>query len=236
MRDPPTGLVLVVSARGTRDDRTIHEQLCAAGLGVRAVCDVPSAIRSLREDRSDILVLAPDAAENAAHSDTLACIRRSGFLGMILVVGRSRDPSAAVAALDRGADDYIPLCREPTELLAHVRALCRRATGATTLEREVAGVLLDLRHGVIRSMGVEVSLTRREADLLEYLARNVGHPVSREELATHIWHAAPPRSGGTNIVDVYISYLRRKLAALGKQTLIRSVRGVGYELVETRDR
>jgi DNA-binding response OmpR family regulator len=116
-----------------------------------------------------------------------------------------------------------------------VRALARRATGATTLEREVADVVLDLRHGVIRSMGVEVALTRREADLLEYLARNAGHPVSREELATHIWHAAPPSSGGTNIVDVYVSYLRRKLAALGKQTLIRSVRGIGYELVETRD-
>jgi DNA-binding response OmpR family regulator len=154
---------------------------------------------------------------------------------MVLVVGRSADPSAAVAALDRGADDYVALSCDPTEIVARVRALARRATGTPALERDVDGLVLDLRHGVVRRNGVEVALTRREADLLEYLARNAGHPVSREELATHIWHATAPSNGGTNIVDVYVSYLRRKLGALGRQSLIRSVRGVGYELVETHN-
>jgi len=59
----------------------------------------------------------------------------------------------------------------------------------------------------------------------------VGRPVTRSELATHIWHT--PRDRDTNVVDVYVSYLRRKLGSVGRQSLIRSVRGVGYELVDT---
>ena len=234
MSDCLPSLVLLVSTRGTRDDCRVHEQLRAAALGVRAACDVPSAMRCLQEDRSDVLVLAPDA-EDSEDLDTLTRVRRSGFLGMVLVVGRCSHPSAAVSALDRGADDYVALSCDPTEFVARVRALVRRSTGASALERDIDGVVLDLRHGVIRSNGVEVALTRREADLLEYLTRNAGHPVSREELAAHIWHAAAPSDGGTNIVDVYVSYLRRKLGTLGRQSLIRSVRGVGYELVDSRN-
>lgn len=236
MRDSLTGLVLVVSSRGTDDDRTIQEQLRVAGIAVRSVCDIQSAMRSLQEVGSDVLVLAPDAAGDGADLNTLPHVRRSGFLGMILVVGRSSGAAAAVSALDLGADDYVAVSRDPTELVARVRALGRRSTGVTVFEREIDGLVLDLRRGVIRCDGVEVALTRRESDLLEYLTRNAGHPVSREELAAHIWHAAAPNCGGTNIVDVYVSYLRRKLGTLGRQSLIRSVRGVGYELVATHDR
>jgi DNA-binding response OmpR family regulator len=235
MRDPLPGSVVVVSTRGTPDDRAIHDRLCAAGLRVRSACDAPSAMHSLQEDPPDVLVLAPDAAEDVDSPDALTRVRRDGFLGMILVMGRSTDPSAVVAALDRGADDYVALCCDPTELAARVRALARRASAAPALEREVGGLVLDLRRGSIRRNDVEVVLTRREADLLEYLVRNAGHPVSREELATHIWHAAPSGNGGTNVVDVYVSYLRRKLGALGRRSLIRSIRGVGYQLVEARD-
>jgi DNA-binding response OmpR family regulator len=235
MRDSLAGLVLIVSTRGTCDDRTIHEQLREAGLCVRSVCDVASAMRCLQEDRSDVLVLAPDAAEDGTDLDTLMRVRRSGFRGMVLVVGRSCEPAAAVRALDHGADDYVAMSGDSTELLARARALVRRSTGTTAFEREIDGLVLDLRRGVIRCSGVEVALTRRESDLLEYLTRNVGHPVTREELAAHIWHATAPSNGGTNIVDVYVSYLRRKLGTLGRQSLIRSVRGVGYELVESRD-
>jgi DNA-binding response OmpR family regulator len=231
-----TGLVLVVSTRGTGDDHRIHEQLCTAGIPVRAVCNVPNAMRCLQEDASDVLVLAPDAVGDGEDCDTLTHVRRSGFLGMILVVGRRSDPSAAVSALDRGADDYVASSCDPTELVARVRALARRSSGVAAFEREIDGLVLDLRRGVIRCSGVEVALTRRESDLLEYLTRNAGHPVTREELAAHIWHAAAPSNGGTNIVDVYVSYLRRKLGTLGRQSLIRSVRGVGYELVETDNR
>ncbi|MDQ3996487.1 MAG: response regulator transcription factor [Gemmatimonadota bacterium] len=229
MTDCLAHVVLVISARSA-EDRALQEQLCSAGIAVRAVSDVPSAICALRQDGSEVLVLAPGASDDADVPNALARVRRSGYLGMVLVVGCCDDPSAAVAALDRGADDYVAVACDSSELVARVRALVRRAGGTTTLERDIDGLVVDLRHGVIRGNGVEVALTRREADLLEYLTRNSGHPVTREELARHIWHADPPTNGGTNVVDVYVSYLRRKLGTLGRQSLIRSVRGVGYEL------
>jgi DNA-binding response OmpR family regulator len=230
------GVVLVVSGRDTREDRVIQEELCSAGLAVRPVADVSGAIRVLRQDRFAVLVLAPGADDDADDLAALARVRRSGYEGMILVVGHCAAASAAATALERGADDYVAVARDCTELVARVRALVRRAAGRTVLERDIDGLVLDLRHSVIRSNGVEVALTRREADLLDYLTRNSGHPVSREELAAHIWHTAAPSDGGTNIVDVYVSYLRRKLGALGRQSLIRSVRGVGYKLVASGDR
>jgi DNA-binding response OmpR family regulator len=234
MREHVAGIVLVASPRQTCEDRAIHEQLCAAGLRPHAVFDICDAIGPSPDDGPTVLILGPGAIDDPDASDALAWVRRSGFSGMILVVGRSTDPSAAVSALDLGADDYLPLSCDATELVARVRALARRTLGPATLEREVDGLVLDLRRGVVRSGDAEVALTRREADLLEYLTRHAGHPVSREELATQIWHAETASNGGTNIVDVYVSYLRRKLGALGRQSIIRSVRGVGYELVDTR--
>jgi DNA-binding response OmpR family regulator len=231
MSEHITGVVLLVSPRQTREDRVIHEQLCAARLRVRPVFDVRTAIDMAQDSSPTVLILAPGASDDAADIDAIARVRRCGFRGMLLVFGRSDETSEAVSALDRGADDYIPLSCDSTELVARVRALVRRAAGATVVEREIDGLVLDLRRGIVRSGDVEVALTRREADLLEYLTRHVGHPVSRDELAAQIWHDAS-RDGGTNIVDVYVSYLRRKLGTLGRQSLIRSVRGVGYEVVE----
>jgi DNA-binding response OmpR family regulator len=204
------------------------------GLSVRAVFDVRSAIGRSDEDQPTVVVIAPGAIDDAADRDIPACVRRSGYRGLILVVGRSADPEDVVAALDQGADDYVSLLHDSTELVARTRALVRRAADTVVLEHQVDGLVLDLRRGVVRCGDAAVALTRREADLMEYLTRHAGHPVSREELATHIWHTSTPGNGGTNIVDVYVSYLRRKLGTLGRQSIIRSVRGVGYELVDTR--
>ena len=235
MPETPAGLVLLVSRRRTPDDSLVYQHLCDAGLRVRQVCDLGGAVRSFRAESPDLLLIGPDAMAGARGADVARRIRRGGFHGMILVVGRTAGHAAAVAALDSGADDYVALSRDPTELLARVRALGRRGAGPRALEREVAGVVLDLRRGVLRRDDTEVALTRREADLLEYLARHAGRPVSRGELAVRVWHAVPPGGTGTNVVDVYVSYLRRKLAAVGRQSLIKSVRGIGYELVEGRD-
>jgi DNA-binding response OmpR family regulator len=227
-------VALLMSARQTLEDRTLRERLCMGGLSVRAMFDVRGAIGRSEEDQPAVVVIAPGAIDDAADRDLAIFIRRSGFRGLILVVGRSADPEAVVAALDQGADDYVSLLHDSTELVARTRALVRRAADAAVLEHQIDGLVLDLRRGVVRCGDAAVALTRREADLMEYLTRHAGHPVSREELATHIWHTSTPGNGGTNIVDVYVSYLRRKLGTLGRQSIIRSVRGVGYELVDTR--
>jgi len=228
MRHPCIGVVLVVSPRGTNEDPRIYQQLCRGGLTVQSASGVRAALRQLETSRPQVVVLGPGATDDGDNLDALACVRRSAFDGMILVVGRAANSDAAVAALERGADDYVAVSCDATELIARVRALARRAAGPRSLERDAGGLLLDLRHSVARSNSGEVALTRREADLLDYLARNAGHPVTREEIAVHIWHTSRSTSG-TNIVDVYVSYLRRKLATIGRQSAIRSVRGVGYE-------
>jgi DNA-binding response OmpR family regulator len=238
MSDRVPGLVLLVAERRTFDDRALEERFCAAGFGVRSVRGDDDLLEALGDPRPDVLVFTPSLAlrggTRAANGEAILAARRSGFTGAILVVGRKPDPSSVVAALEWGADDYVTLSCDPTELVARVRALARRATAAATLGPDLDGLALDLRRGVLRGDGIEVALTRREVDLLDYLARNVGRPVTRSELATHIWHTAPARD--TNVVDVYVSYLRRKLGSVGRQSLIRSVRGVGYELVDTAHR
>jgi DNA-binding response OmpR family regulator len=223
-----TGVVLIVAGRSAPDGDAIHAQLRDAGLKVGFAATLNSATASAESCRSEVRLLSGGDDDEIVTAVT--GLRASGFTGAILVVGRSPDPSHVAAVLDSGADDYVRLPCSATELVARVRALVRRRSGPTVLEREIDGLVLDLRRGVVRSGDVEVALTRREADLMEYLTRHAGHAVSRAELATQIWHAAPSSNGGTNIVDVYVSYLRRKLSALGRQSIIRSVRGVGYEL------
>lgn len=228
MTTPTTGVVLIVAARSASDGDAIQAQLRDAGLKVGIETTVDGALQSLEESRAEVRILS--GADDQEIVSAVESIRSTRFSGAILVVRRNPDPSHVAAVLDSGADDYVRLPCNTKELVARVRALVRRQSGPTVLEREVDGLVLDLRRGVVRSGDAEVALTRREADLMEYLTRHAGHAVSRAELATQIWHTTTPSNGGTNIVDVYVSYLRRKLGALGRPSIIRSVRGVGYEL------
>jgi DNA-binding response OmpR family regulator len=220
-------VVLVSIPRQAGEHRALHDLLCAAGVRPRLAFDLTQLSDG---DAPDVVILAPGVHSDVDDFDAIDRVRRNGYQGLIFVIGRNADSAAAARALDGGADDYVPVCCDSAELIARVRALVRRAGASAVLQREVDGLVLDLRRSVVRSGDVEVALTRRETDLLEYLARHAGHPVSREQLAAHIWHTSTPNRGGTNIVDVYVSYLRRKLGTLGRQSIIRSVRGVGYEL------
>ena len=228
MTTPTSGVILSVAGRSGSDSDAIQAQLRDAGVKVGTAATIEGALQSLEDCRAEVRILG--GGEDQEIVSAVESIRSAGFAGAILVVRRNPDPSHVAAVLDSGADDYVRLPCNPQELVARVRALVRRQSGPTVLEREVDGLVLDLRRGVIRSGDAEVALTRREADLMEYLTRHAGHAVSRAELATQIWHTTTPSNGGTNIVDVYVSYLRRKLGTLGRQSIIRSVRGVGYEL------
>jgi DNA-binding response OmpR family regulator len=228
MTTPTNGVALIVAGQSGSDSDAIQAQLRDGGLKVGLAATVDGALRSLEDCRAEVRIL--DGGEDHEIVGAVESMRSAGFAGAILVVRRNPDPSHVAAVLDSGADDYVRLPCNSKELVARVRALVRRQSGPTVLEREVDGLVLDLRRGVVRSGDAEVALTRREADLMEYLTRHAGHAVSRAELATQIWHTTAPSNGGTNVVDVYVSYLRRKLSALGRQSIIRSVRGVGYEL------
>jgi DNA-binding response OmpR family regulator len=131
-----------------------------------------------------------------------------------------------VGSLEQGADDYLTKPFRFEELLARIRLRLRTDDGATeTTMLEVGPVQLDLRSRRATSEGRTVELTAREFALLETFMRHPGQVLSREQLLSHVWgYDFDP---GSNVVDVYVRYLRRKL---GEPT-IETVRGMGYRMV-----
>ena len=132
-----------------------------------------------------------------------------------------------VLALDAGADDCMSMPLAYRELAARIRAISRRNRVRSLAELAVGDLVVDVLQGVVRRGTTVIKLTRRELLILEQLIRARGRPVSRKEL---IDGAFEGKADGSNAVDVYVYYLRRKIDQGGEGGLIRSVRGVGYRI------
>jgi two-component system copper resistance phosphate regulon response regulator CusR len=161
-------------------------------------------------------------------------IRESGCAVPILMVTARDAVEARISGLDCGADDYLVKPFDFGELLARLRAVIRRGGQPLLPERLTAGPLsIDTRGRHVWVRNREVPLTAKEYALLEYLARRLGDVVGRADIAEHVWdeHYDPL----SNVVDVYVQRLRRKLDRPGAQSLIRTRRGEGYQLVTKAD-
>jgi two-component system copper resistance phosphate regulon response regulator CusR len=161
-------------------------------------------------------------------------IRESGCAVPILMVTARDAVEARIEGLDSGADDYLVKPFDFGELLARLRALIRRGRQPLLPERLTVGPLvLDTRGRRVRIRNRAVLLTAKEYALIEYLARRAGDVVSRADIAEHVWdeHYDPL----SNVVDVYVQRLRRKLDAPGSPSMIRTRRGEGYELAAEGD-
>jgi len=157
-------------------------------------------------------------------------IRSSGGSVPILMVTARDTVEARIEGLDSGADDYLVKPYDFGELLARLRALVRRGRLPLLPQRMTVGVLeLETKSRRVWTRGREVFLTAKEYALIEYLARRAGDVVSRADIAEHVWdeHYDPL----SNVVDVYIQRLRRKLDSPGVESSIRTRRGEGYQLV-----
>ena len=134
-----------------------------------------------------------------------------------------------VRGLDSGADDYLPKPFAFQELLARLRALGRRRVQAREPNELRSGdLMLDLRRRRAERAGQPVELSPKEFSLLEFLMRNEGRVVTRTQILDHVW--GYDYSPDSNLVDVYVTYLRRKIDRNHKRKMIRTVRGAGYAL------
>jgi two-component system, OmpR family, response regulator len=135
-----------------------------------------------------------------------------------------------IRGLDAGADDYLVKPFDFGELLARLRALIRRGPTERPPVLEIGDLRIDPAARSVTRNGREIELTVREFALLQFLAQRAGSVVSREELLEHVWDNA--EEGSTNVVDVYIGYLRNKVEKPFKGKIIRTVRGIGFMLEE----
>ncbi len=203
--------------------RMLERTLAAEGYGVVSAPDGGAALAAVERSAPDLVVL--DVAMPGL--DGLAVCRRLRAKGLslpILLLTARDAVRDRVAGLDAGADDYLVKPFAPDELLARVRALLRRGREpdeVLVFDDLVFDVRLRSAHRGART----VSLSSREADLLELLLRNPRQVVSRELALERVWGSAAAAS--LNVVDRYVSYLRRKL---GEPQLIQTVRGVGFVL------
>jgi DNA-binding response OmpR family regulator len=205
----------------------------AETMAVDVAFDGPSGAALARANDYDAIVLdlmlpGKDGLE------VLKEIRGVGRAAPILILSARGEIEDRVRGLDLGADDYLPKPFAFAELLARVRALLRRpgAEGARTPTLHAGDLSLDLLTRHVKRGGRDIELTNKEFQLLEYLVRHKNRVLSRVLIIEHIWDMQ--FDSGTNVVDVVINRLRRKIDDDARAPLIRTVRGVGYVLEEPR--
>ena len=161
--------------------------------------------------------------------EALEYLSGAQYDAVILLTAKDSVPDR-VRGLDTGADDYLVKPFSFDELLARIRVLTRKRTGAATNVFTAADLTVDTAAHTVTRGGKPISLSSKEFALLEYLIRNKGTVLSRERIENNLWNY--DYSGGSNVVDVYISYLRRKIDSGFERKLIQTVWGVGWVLRE----
>ena len=206
----------------------LRRGLATEGFDVRVAADGNAALKSLAERPTDVVVL--DVMMPGL--DGLAVIRRireTSDVPVLFLSARERVRDR-IAGLDAGGDDYLPKPFAFGELVARLRALLRRPGTHEPDRLGVADLQLDEAARRVTRAGTVVPLTATEFDLLRVFMREPRRVLSRERLLEAAWGFAPDTI--SNVVDVYVGYLRRKLEADGRPRLIWTVRGSGYVLRE----
>jgi DNA-binding response OmpR family regulator len=185
------------------------------------------AENSMAENSYDLVVLDVNLPDQNGL-DTSKHIRRDGFKGPILMLTALSSTKDKIHGLDSGADDYLTKPFDFEELLARIRALLRRNKGGENSKLQFSDIELDLvQRKATRNQKI-ITLTTKEFSLLEYLMRNPNRPVTRVEISEKVWDINFDTN--TNVVDVYINMLRKKVDAPFEKKLIQTMVGYGYIL------
>lgn len=220
----------ILFAEDERDlNHIITKKLTSQGYSVDSVYDGEEAIEILSYTDYDAVIL-DIMMPKADGFAVLRALRNKGKNTPVLFLTARDSVQDRVAGLDSGANDYLVKPFSMEELLARIRAMTRTAFGVSDSLLSVGDLTMDTAAKVVKRGGKEIPLSAKEYALLEYLMHNTGIVLSREKIENHIWNF--DYEGGTNVVDVYIRYLRKKIDEGYDKKLIHTVRGRGYVLRE----
>ncbi len=214
------------------DDPTAREYLQRGlrehGYGVDVEADADAGEARAREAGYDLLLLDVTLPGRDGFA-LLRALREAGVSTPALFLSARGEVSDRIRGLDLGADDYLTKPFALAELLARIRAITRRHAGEPEDSRlSFAGLELDTRRHTVHRAGRLVELTPREFQLLEYLMRHAGHVVSRAMIIEHVWGAG--FESYSNLIDVHVNHLRRKIDRGFDARLLHTVKGIGYVL------
>ena len=204
--------------------RIMELEITHAGYEVEVVYNGKEGIEKVKENNFDLLILdimlpGLDGIE--------VCNKIRNFSDIPIIMVTAKDSTQdKVNGLDTGADDYITKPFEAEELMARIRAQLRRKKDNEENILKIANLKIDKEKYTVTRAGDNIELTKKEYDLLKYFMENKGIVLSRDQLLEAVW--GYDYVGQTNIVDVYIRYLRSKIDDPYEKKLIQTVRGVGY--------
>lgn len=215
------------------DDMDLNEiivkKLSAEGYAVDACFDGEEALDYLEAAEYDAAILDIMMPKKDGLEVVRQLRQQKNMTPVIFLTARDT-VADRVKGLDTGANDYLVKPFSFDELMARIRAMTRVSAQNPTNVYEIADLTLDTQSHQVFRAGQEIRLTAREFALLEYLLRNQGKVLSRQKIEDNVWNF--DYDGGTNVVDVYITYLRKKIDEGYDTKLIHTVRGVGYLLKE----
>lgn len=208
----------------------LKQGLKEQGFAVDVCHDGPSGLAQALSSDYDAMVLDL-LLPGKSGLDILATLRRRGSTLPVLILTARSAIEDRVRGLDLGADDYLPKPFDFHELTARLRAITRRPAVEPQVILRAADLALDTSRRQVVRRGRTIELTNKEFALLEYLLRKRGIVVTRSMILNHVWDF--DYDGGSNLVEVYVNYLRRKIDTGFEPKLIHTVRGVGYVLRES---
>jgi two-component system, OmpR family, KDP operon response regulator KdpE len=216
------------------DDAAIRSALIRAlterGHAVTSLSSGMAALQQVVASPPDLVLLDLGLPDLGGY-EALRMMRAVSKVPVVVVTARD-DEAEIVRVLNAGADDYVVKPFGPGQIDARIRAVLRRAAAEQPGSQgpiQVGGLWLDSEGHVATLDGVTLDLSRREFDLLHYLAQHAGQVVSRRDLLTHVWRM--PYGGADKTVDVHVSWLRRKLGETAQEPrYLHTVRGVGIKL------
>jgi two-component system, OmpR family, copper resistance phosphate regulon response regulator CusR len=206
----------------------LHQRLVQEQFTVQLVSDGLEAQRLAADQTYDLVLLDLSRPEETTGLDVLRHIRAKKPDLPVLIITAASMVEERVRGLDAGADDYIAKPFAFAELAARIRAVLRRGGRPGNAVLAVDDLTVDRVSHFVQRAGHAIDLSPKEFALLEFLMRHAGQPVTRSAIVEQVWKLNFDTM--TNVVDVYINYLRRKVDTGYDRPLIRTVRGVGYQI------